>query len=465
MMYWMDYNTLLVVAGVVYWAVPLLTWLTLGRPANTQAFLWLVGGFMSGTGLFLTGYRLEVEPIVGFVFAPLLTVLGPIMLTQALRIQLKNEWNVWVLALVLSAYVVVLWLLLQQDQSYAMNVLVRAVNFFALMMLAGAAWSIYRYEGSRNALLICVTFAVLAVGVWINVVSSVLGWSDLTESVGSGMAPLPIFMSILAGVVAYMAHLSMELERSLKADVSMRMIRKRAEFFRKRNQMLAVLDRQQTMSVLADSLGHSMLQPLAATQLSIDLLQRKLESPTPDLPSIRKLLSSVLTGIQSCGDKATQIREFIRPSKMQIQNIELQSVVLDTQTLMRQEAMNRGIEWNLFMPMDPVHVKADPMQLTHALVHIVRNAITALEGKADGRIEIDLSTTASTATVTVKDNGPGFSPEFLIGMQSGHLMAKSTSPSLGLPMVQGILDQFKGKLKIQNHASRSGAKVSLTLPL
>jgi len=140
-------------------------------------------------------------------------------------------------------------------------------------------------------------------------------------------------------------------------------------------------------------------------------------------------------------------------------------VVLDTQTLMRQEAMNRGIEWNLFMPLDPVHVKADPMQLTHALVHIVRNAISALEGKAHGRIEIDLSTTASTATVTVKDNGPGFSPEFLIGMQSGHLMAKSTSPSLGLPMVQGILDQFKGRLKIQNHASRSGAKVSLILPL
>ena len=465
MMTWADYNTLLVVAGAVYWAVPVLVWLTLGRPVDTQSILWLLGGFSSGTGLLITGYRHDLEPVMGYVLAPLLTVAGPLMLAQALRIQLKNEWSSWVLSAMMVAYGVVLFLLMLQEQSYALSVLVRAVNFLMLTLLAAAAWSIYRYEGSRNALLICLTFAVLAVSVWVNVVSSVLGLSDMMEPADSGMSSLPIFMSILAAVVAYMAHLSMELERSLKADVSLRMIRKRAEFFRKRNQMLAVLDRQQTMSVLADSLGHSMLQPLAATQLSIDLLQRKLESPTPDMLTIRKLLTNVLTGVQSCGNRVTQIREFIRPSKMQIQDVELQSVVIDAQTLMRQEAMNRGIEWNLYMPMDPVYVRADPMQLTHALVHLMRNAIEAVDGKLGASIEVDLSATGQVTTLSVKDNGPGFSPDFMMNLQNSQLVAKTTSPSLGLPMVQGIVEQFKGKLLIQNLMNGSGAKVSLALPL
>jgi signal transduction histidine kinase len=113
---------------------------------------------------------------------------------------------------------------------------------------------------------------------------------------------------------------------------------------------------------------------------------------------IRKLLTNVMTGVQSCTNRVTQIREFIRPSKMQIQDVELQSVVIDAQTLIRQEVMNRGIEWNLYMPMDPVYVKADPMQLTHT-------------------------------------------------------------------MVQGIVEQFKGKLLIQNLMNGSGAKVSLALPI
>lgn len=465
MMGWVHYETLLVVAGVVYWFVPMLSWLTLGRPTDTQSILWVVGGFVSGTGLLLNGYRFELTPELGYVLAPLLTVLGPLLLAQALRIQLKNEWPVSVLALVLLAYAVVLWLLLAQHQTYAMSVLTRAVNFFALMMLAGAAWNIYRFHQSRNAFIISLTFGLLALGVWVNLVSSALGLSDVMEPAETGMAPLPIFLSILAAVVAYVAHLSMELERTLKADLSLRMIRKRAEFFRKRNQMLATLDRQQTMSALADSLGHSMLQPLAATQLSIDLLQRKLETPAPDMASIGKLLNNVLVGIQSCGDRVTQIREFIRPSKLQIQKVELQNVVIDAQTLMRQEAMNRGIEWHLHMPMDPVHVEVDPLQLTHALVHLLRNAITALDGRLGARIDIDLSTTANQVVVTVKDNGPGFSPGVLIDLQSGLLTAKTTSPSLGLPMVQGILEQFHGRLTIQNLVSGPGAKVSLILPL
>jgi nitrogen fixation/metabolism regulation signal transduction histidine kinase len=65
----------------------------------------------------------------------------------------------------------------------------------------------------------------------------------------------------------------------------------------------------------------------------------------------------------------------------------------------------------------------------------------------------------------VKDNGPGFTSDFMMNLQNNQLVAKTTSPSLGLPMVQGILDQFKGKLLIQNQINGSGAKVSLTLPL
>jgi signal transduction histidine kinase len=331
--------------------------------------------------------------------------------------------------------------------------------------LAVAAWRLYRYESSLNALLISLTFGILAVGVWVNLVSSVLGLSDMVHPAEISLVSLPIFMSIMAAVVVYMAYLSLELERSLKTDVSMHMIRKRAEFFRKRNQALAIMDRQQTMGLLADSLGHSMLQPLAATQLSIDLLQRKLESPAPDISAIRKLLSNVLVGVQSCGDKVTQIREFIRPSKLQVRRLELQSVVMDVQTLMRQEAMNRGIEWHLVLPLDPVHVQADSLQLTHALVHLIRNAIEVLDGRVGARIEIDLSHTSTQVALTVKDNGPGFDPALLMYLQSGPLMAKTTSASLGLPMVQGILEQFKGKLEIQNIGNRGGAKVSLVFPL
>jgi len=465
MMLYVHYETLLIVAGVVYWLVPMLTWLSLGRPKDTQSILWAVGGFVSGSGLMLSGYRFEAPLFFGYVLAPLLTVTGPLMLAQALRIRLKNEWNILRLILVLLAYGLVLFFLLNKQQMYAMSILVRAVNFFAMLLLAVAAWRLYRYESSLNALLISLTFGILAVGVWVNLVSSVLGLSDMVHPAEISLVSLPIFMSIMAAVVVYMAYLSLELERSLKTDVSMHMIRKRAEFFRKRNQALAIMDRQQTMGLLADSLGHSMLQPLAATQLSIDLLQRKLESPAPDISAIRKLLSNVLVGVQSCGDKVTQIREFIRPSKLQVRRLELQSVVMDVQTLMRQEAMNRGIEWHLVLPLDPVHVQADSLQLTHALVHLIRNAIEVLDGRVGARIEIDLSHTSTQVALTVKDNGPGFDPALLMYLQSGPLMAKTTSASLGLPMVQGILEQFKGKLEIQNIGNRGGAKVSLVFPL
>lgn len=459
-----DYDTLLVIAGFMYWLVPLLCWLTLGRPTDIQAKLWLVGGILSGTGLVLMGYRGEMYEIISYVVAPMLMVSGPLMLAQALRMYVNNGWPWLLFGLGGVAYSGLLLVLLWQDAFYVISVLVRAVNFMALITVSLAAWSLYRYEKSINALVICLTFGFLALGVWLNVMSAAMGHSDIRQPELQSFAPVAIFASALAALLAYMAYLSMELERSLRADMSLRIMRKRTEFLRKRSQMLAVLDRQQTLGVLADSLGHSMTQPLAATQLSIDLLHRKFESISPDAASIEKLLMNVVMGIQNCSEKVNQIREFIRPSQTNKKQLDMKDVIQDSYNLIHQELTNRGIEWILKVPSEPVEVLADRMQLTHAVMHVLRNAMTALENHPYPKIELHLTRNDRRMTLKIRDNGAGFSANYLTEHQGGHILAKTSSASLGLPMVQGIVEQFSGNLSIMN-AEQGGAQVVLVLPV
>lgn len=59
----------------------------------------------------------------------------------------------------------------------------------------------------------------------------------------------------------------------------------------------------------------------------------------------------------------------------------------------------------LFQPEITVH--ADEKLLSQVLINLLKNAMQALEGQADGKIRMEVDTEKNQLLIRVTDNGPG----------------------------------------------------------
>jgi two-component system cell cycle sensor histidine kinase/response regulator CckA len=132
------------------------------------------------------------------------------------------------------------------------------------------------------------------------------------------------------------------------------------------------------------------------------------------------------------------------------------------------------IDLRLRLAPGPVHVQADPLQLSEALRHLVTNAIEAMSGGGTCTITSERvddppapgSVHPSHAVITVRDTGLGMPPGAIAQAIDPFYTTKQRSQGtgLGLTTAYGIITQAGGKLSIES-APGEGTVVHLRLPV
>lgn len=100
---------------------------------------------------------------------------------------------------------------------------------------------------------------------------------------------------------------------------------------------------------------------------------------------------------------------------------------------------------------DPDHLIlfADENLLVLALVNLLRNALQAIDGQADGRIVVEAGLSASKRPVIkVADNGPGISPELLSAIFTPFFSTKKEGSGIGLCIARRIMRLHGGDLTV-----------------
>ncbi|MPN18854.1 Sensor protein ZraS [bioreactor metagenome] len=109
-------------------------------------------------------------------------------------------------------------------------------------------------------------------------------------------------------------------------------------------------------------------------------------------------------------------------------------------------------------------VCGDATQLRQIIHNLLRNAEDALEGRADGRVEIVTEVAGRGVRLRITDNGPGFPVELLPRIFEPYVTTKARGTGLGLPIVRKIVDEHQGSIEISN-APAGGARIDIRLPL
>ena len=459
-----DVPTLLLVVGGLHVLMPMAIWLLLGRPAQPAPRLWCLGGVLSGLGLVLIGLRQQVPVLAGVVMGQLLLALGVLLCAQSLRIDLGRCWPRAKLLAATLAYAALLSLGLPWYRHPLYGVMVFAVNLLVMGVLVRSAWQVGREENSRNARTMAVVLAPLTL-----VIGSDLFGSVAQVTTGQAQLSEPLRLSftlfdLLVVLAINMAYLGLALERAERLRLHAAREQARMQAWQAQSEALVAFDRERLMAVLADSLGHTMLQPLSAASLRLEMAQRSLGSAQPDGTLMANALAFMSTDLHRVTETIERIRHWLRPAAGGFALVDLVPLVQEVEQLVRQEARNRGVHLRWSVPAAPMHVQGDGLALAQALLQLVRNALQAAAHSAPPEVQVHLRVEGSWAWLDVLDTGPGL-PQTLLDCRThddGHVPV--SLQGMGLFVVQSIVRQHQGRLHMRNRPE-GGACVSLQLPL
>ena len=107
----------------------------------------------------------------------------------------------------------------------------------------------------------------------------------------------------------------------------------------------------------------------------------------------------------------------------------------------------------------------DPVLIEWALEVIVKNAVDALSGRG-GRIDVEVDGSDGMGRVTVRDNGPGVSPEMQRQLFEPGVSSKTGGWGIGLALARRIVEQqHDGRVTFRAAPQGNGSVFVLEFPL
>ena len=129
------------------------------------------------------------------------------------------------------------------------------------------------------------------------------------------------------------------------------------------------------------------------------------------------------------------------------------------------QGIRDGLQVETKVAEDLPPVWGDERALADCFSHLLRNAMEALAGRADGLIHMEAATAGLPGTkvqVTVRDNGPGIPDTLQDKVFSPFCTTKPRGMGLGLPIVKRTVIDHNGQVEVQT--GPSGTAVTILLP-
>jgi|GEM_PF-1364871 len=224
---------------------------------------------------------------------------------------------------------------------------------------------------------------------------------------------------------------------------------------------VAHLSRIEAMNAMAATLAHELNQPLTAASNYLVGSRRRLKSGTSE--EIEQGMVAAEQQVHLAADIIRRVREMVANPPKAVAAVPLSHIVDDALALLSVASAYPALGVTSTIAADAKAVKGDRIQIQQVMVNLIRNACDATSGRADPEIVISSRrASAGSVTVSVSDNGPGFSqPD---GERfSPFATTKASGLGLGLSISRTIIESHGGRIWTEDR-EEGGARVCFTLP-
>jgi nitrogen fixation/metabolism regulation signal transduction histidine kinase len=219
---------------------------------------------------------------------------------------------------------------------------------------------------------------------------------------------------------------------------------------------------------VARRLAHEIKNPLTPIQLAAERMQRKFlgSMNAQDAQILERATHTIVAQVDAMKQMVNAFSEYARAPDMHFSPFDLNQLITEVVELYRSHENPAELKLAL-SPILPI-ISADRVRIRQILNNLLTNSLEALEGRPDGRVEIETQVAEDgpkqMAGIIVSDNGPGFQRDLIGTVFDPYVTSKPKGTGLGLAIVKKIVEEHGGRIEADNRRS-GGARVRILLPL
>ena len=219
---------------------------------------------------------------------------------------------------------------------------------------------------------------------------------------------------------------------------------------------------------VARRLAHEIKNPLTPIQLAAERMQRKFlgSMNAQDAQILERATHTIVAQVDAMKQMVNAFSEYARAPDMHFSPFDLNQLITEVVDLYRSH--ENTVEMKLSLSPQLPTVSADRVRIRQILNNLLTNSFEALEGRPEGRIEIETHVAEDgpkqIAAIVVSDNGPGFQRDLIGTVFDPYVTSKPKGTGLGLAIVKKIVEEHGGRIEADNRRS-GGARVRILLPL
>jgi signal transduction histidine kinase len=211
---------------------------------------------------------------------------------------------------------------------------------------------------------------------------------------------------------------------------------------------LAHASRLATVGELTASIAHEINQPLGAILSNADAAEILLESPNPNLPEVRQILTDIRRDDERASAVIQRLRALLARHELDSQRLDPNTVVREAIALISQEADRRRTRLVDTLATSLPAVQGDRVHLVQVLIILLLNALDAMQTTPPDKRQVTIGTSYSDGRVefAVADAGPGIPEADFPRLFDSFFTTKAKGMGLGLSIARSIVEAHGGTI-------------------
>jgi signal transduction histidine kinase len=216
-------------------------------------------------------------------------------------------------------------------------------------------------------------------------------------------------------------------------------------------------------------LAHELRNPMAPILNAVGLMRRK-PIEDPQLIWSRDLIERQVGHLTRLVDDLLDVSRITRGKiNLSREPVELASLVARAVETVQPLITERGHQFRLDVPREPIHIYGDPLRLTQALGNVLSNAAKYTE--QGGHIGLTARLNGGNVEIRVTDTGIGIPAALLprifdMFTQLNHRSGRPQSGlGIGLALVRRLLEMHGGTVTARSEGEGLGSEFLITLPV
>jgi len=223
--------------------------------------------------------------------------------------------------------------------------------------------------------------------------------------------------------------------------------------------LLAQAEKRAAWQEVARRMAHEVKNPLTPIKLTVQRLLRRSGEGRLDSEAVREATETILHEVASLSRLVDSFSRFAKLPVPQPREVDAGELLRQVEALYA--LAHPGVRVEAALPADPVHVWCDADMVKRALINLVDNAISAVDGH--GHVQLNLRREGGRVHLEVEDDGQGVPESDRERLFEPYFSTKRKGTGLGLAIVRRIAQDHGGEARYEPLAK--GSRFSLELPV